>query len=74
MPIMRHPRNGACVCVCGGGGGGIDQSNWEPDDPEGYAEEDAAYEVLDDEDDQEDADEVDGSVMQVEMLPPGDDG
>eukprot|EP00975_Prorocentrum_lima_P068268 12919716-Prorocentrum_lima.AAC.1 len=63
---MHHPRNG--VCVCG------DQGNSDPEDQEGYEECDVAYEILDHEDDQEDAEEVDGSVMQVKCLPPGDDG
>eukprot|EP00975_Prorocentrum_lima_P040694 8542533-Prorocentrum_lima.AAC.1 len=47
-----------------------ERGDWEPQDPEGYEEEDAAYDAEGDEADPENEwDEVDGCVMQVEILP-----
>eukprot|EP00975_Prorocentrum_lima_P064676 12898994-Prorocentrum_lima.AAC.1 len=65
MPTMLERRNGRH---------GEEEGEWDPEDPEGYDEEDAAHEEEDKEADQEGAEEVDGSVMHVEILPQGDGG
>eukprot|EP00975_Prorocentrum_lima_P020416 4296456-Prorocentrum_lima.AAC.1 len=48
--------------------------NWEQEDPESYHEESEAYGLEDEEDDLEETGDLEGSVMQVEMLPIDDNG
>eukprot|EP00975_Prorocentrum_lima_P001761 381245-Prorocentrum_lima.AAC.1 len=53
---------------------GDEEWNWEQGDSEGYDEEEEAQGVEDEDSDQEETRALEGSVMQVEILPMDDDG